>query len=229
MPAATVASIATTGAIIAASGIVVGSLPVTIVGPKTLTSMATAQIAMVAPDNMIQNARRPTSVRSRAIGTSDATDPPRPQSHVVTAAIGIRCCSLPEIMSGANTLMMATEAQIDATVAAVQPNHEFVPACDGTVTGGGGHPPGVPAAVDGVKVVSLERFMPRQYEATSVASSDCGRNLNSPRGVSSPRSRGRLVGVDERHRGGDEREEDHQPDADDGDDVRLAVVAAGVV
>ncbi len=69
-------------------------------------------------------------------------------------------------MSGESMLMSTTEAQIDATVAPFQASHEFATACHRTAMGGG-HPPGVPAGVDGVNVVSHGTRMPRQYEASS--------------------------------------------------------------
>ena len=64
MTVTNVATIATIGAIRAAIGIVVGSLPVTVVGPRMLINVAAVQIATVAPNTMIHDDRRPTSRQS---------------------------------------------------------------------------------------------------------------------------------------------------------------------
>lgn len=133
-PASVVASIAAIGEINAPSGMVVGSLPVTIVGARTLTSVAAVHRAIVAADNEIHTPGLTVARRARIIVTTKATVATEPQSHVENAATGIRCCSLPETMSGANTLMSATAVQIDATVAAVHVAH------DGCELGGGSHP-----------------------------------------------------------------------------------------
>ena len=124
-----VPTIATIGAINDARGIVVGSLPVTCVGPKTLTSVAADQIPTVAPNTIIHNGRRTRSPRNRAMAANEANDAPNPHSHVPKAATGIRCCSLPWIISGENTLMSTTAIQIEVTVASVQAVHELATGC----------------------------------------------------------------------------------------------------
>lgn len=120
----TVATIATTGAIRAASGIVVGSVPVTIVGPKMLTAVAADQATIVVPEKSTPLGRLRASSRIRASTMSATAEAPRPHSHVEKAAIGSRCCSLPVIMSGENTLMSATAPQIVAKTASVHAVHE---------------------------------------------------------------------------------------------------------
>ena len=59
-----------------------------------------------------------------------ANDAPNPHSQVPKAATGIRCCSLPWIISGENTLMSTTAIQIEMTVASVQAVHELAAGCD---------------------------------------------------------------------------------------------------
>jgi hypothetical protein len=180
-PVITVATIAAIGAINAAKGIVVGSLPVTIVGPTTLAHVAADQITIVAPDSTIQNVRRPGSPRSRAIATNTTTDAANPHNQVPNAATGMRCCSLPWIMSGENTLMITTAVQIVATVASVQADHELPAGCD-RAGAGGGQRRRVPGGGGVITAVSIRSSIARPYEATPAASSSRGRILDSTQG-----------------------------------------------
>lgn len=136
-PASAVPNVAVTGAIIAATGIVVGSLPVSIVGAKMLTSVATVHNAIVAPDNANHTGRRATSPRRRENETSDATEAPTPQIQVLNAATGRCWCSLPDTRSGEKTLISTTAAQIEAIVAMVHAVHESSTPTVGDPLGGG--------------------------------------------------------------------------------------------
>jgi hypothetical protein len=159
---------ATIGAMSAAIGMVVGSLPVTSVGPKMLTPAAATQIVMVAPASNTA-ARRVVSPRSRAIAIPAAIDAPNPQNQAPNAATGIRCCSLPWTMSGDNTLITATQTQIATTVAIAHASQDLSTAGD---RAGAGHPPCTAPVRGGVRVVSVVVATVQPYEAVRRTSSD---------------------------------------------------------
>jgi hypothetical protein len=103
----------------AASGIRVGSVPVTSCGPAMLMRATAAQIVATATVSAIQLIRSP-ACRSPPISTKPVASAPHSQS--AAAAIGRCSCAEPVIKSGLNALAAATASQIDPTTAMVHRN-----------------------------------------------------------------------------------------------------------
>jgi hypothetical protein len=111
-PASAVSIAAATGAKMAAKGIRVGSVPVSITGSVMARIVATDQFTSVATDNPTQMGCQLERPRSRFIAKSKTRVPTPPQNQAVNAATGRCSCSEPETTSGAKRLISRTPTQI---------------------------------------------------------------------------------------------------------------------
>ena len=100
VPASAVNMAAATGATMAATGIRVGSVPVSITGSAMARIVATVQITSVATDSPTQMGCQLRRPRSRAIANRKITVPTPPQNQAVIAATGRCSCSEPDTRSG---------------------------------------------------------------------------------------------------------------------------------